>query len=276
MAESMNWNCSTCQTVNVDSDVFCVACAAARVPKPSAEPIVPVVPLITSSPVPPGQHPTANSSNQPAPTTTMPIVALGPPPPTKNNPWLIGAVVTLLVVLVMGIAVLVARNNTSAPTSAPSSSERRPDRRGQDDEPSSTIAESSLPTNVPTISLPETSVPAATNIIPTAPPVGPDAASYPMLDTELPDRWITMLYSLPKGEYTLAQADGEAAAIARSQNIDQRVRLLDSDQSEHMNPGYWAIVVIGFDTRAEAIAMCDTFGIRRGDCYPRQPITGET
>lgn len=84
--------------------------------------------------------------------------------------------------------------------------------------------------------------------------------------------WIAVLDSM-------AQADGDARvarALADSLSTRYGVRVLVIDSSRYpgLNPGWWAVVLVGFDSNKEARAACASVGRTPGDaCYGRE-ITG--
>ncbi len=80
--------------------------------------------------------------------------------------------------------------------------------------------------------------------------------------------WITVLESLPKTEFSLAQAEAKAAALSA---VGRPVSVIDSDATPGLNKGFWALGVTGSSSREAAAAQCAAFGRQAGGtCYPRQ------
>lgn len=99
-------------------------------------------------------------------------------------------------------------------------------------------------------------------------PPGDDRADAPTLE---PGSWVTVLASVSKDE-PLSVARQQADEIAAEWDVDLSV--LDTDQTMGLNAGYWAVVMTGFGTGAEARDACSLVGRDvGGSCYGRQ-ITG--
>lgn len=88
--------------------------------------------------------------------------------------------------------------------------------------------------------------------------------------TSLPSGTLyTVLESLPKATTTLDAALARAAAFAAGKS--RPVVVVDSDAISTLRPGYWAVGVAGATTRDESVAICNEFGVPRGDrCYSRE------
>lgn len=80
--------------------------------------------------------------------------------------------------------------------------------------------------------------------------------------------WVVVLESLPKAEFTLAQARARAAALAASSGRTPKV--LDSSATAPMRAGYWAVVDGPHASEGAAYATCAAYGrVRGGECYSR-------
>lgn len=99
-------------------------------------------------------------------------------------------------------------------------------------------------------------------------PPGDDQADAPHLE---PSSWVTVLASVSKDK-PLSVARQQADEIATEWDVE--VSVLDTDQTMGLNGGYWAVVMTGFGTGAEARDACSLVGRDvGGSCYGRQ-ITG--
>ncbi len=79
--------------------------------------------------------------------------------------------------------------------------------------------------------------------------------------------WVTVLASLNQDEVTLAKAGARARKLSTSK---AKVYVLDSTRTPGLNPGYWALVLMPFPTRAKAAAACSAVDRSvGGTCYPR-------
>lgn len=79
--------------------------------------------------------------------------------------------------------------------------------------------------------------------------------------------WVTVLASLNQDEVTLAKAGARARKLSTSK---AKVYVLDSTKTPGLNPGYWALVLMPFPTRAKAAAACSAVDRSvGGTCYPR-------
>lgn len=118
------------------------------------------------------------------------------------------------------------------------------------------------PTPVPTVSPTTMPSPATT-------PPRPTYSPPPRTITTLPaGSWITVLDSLEKDRRTEADAWAMANGLSRP---TADVVVVDSDAIPGLNPGYWAIAVIGSTSRAEATDSCAVLGRPvGGSCYPRE------
>ena len=92
-----------------------------------------------------------------------------------------------------------------------------------------------------------------------------DAAS--VLTTLSSGSWITVIESLPKSEYQAGSAAKHAEAFSWA---PEKVVVVDTDRVGGLNPGYWAVSVVGFSTRLDAREACSHLGLEVGpSCYPR-------
>lgn len=83
--------------------------------------------------------------------------------------------------------------------------------------------------------------------------------------------WIEVFDSLNKNDFTFEQAVAQATALA---GPGRPVAVIDSSATNGLNPGYWALVAGPFGSKAQANAICASYGRAVGDtCYPRQ-VTG--
>lgn len=80
-------------------------------------------------------------------------------------------------------------------------------------------------------------------------------------------KWVLVLESLPQASTTLPQADAQAQRLSTE---DRSVLVIDSSATPGLNAGYWALVLMPFETRARAAAACADMGRALGGaCYPR-------
>lgn len=80
--------------------------------------------------------------------------------------------------------------------------------------------------------------------------------------------WITVLDSLDKDDHTWSEAVSRAAGLS---NSSYSVYAIDTDPVPGLNGGYYALAVIGGDSRTDATSVCSSFGRAiGGECYPRQ------
>lgn len=111
-------------------------------------------------------------------------------------------------------------------------------------------------------------VPAANR--PAAQSEQPSSTPSPFVDAAdtAPDgAWVTVLASLDQDKTALAKARARAARLSTSK---VRVYVLDSTATRGLNPGYWALVLMPFSTRAKAAAACTRVDRSVGNtCYPR-------
>lgn len=86
-----------------------------------------------------------------------------------------------------------------------------------------------------------------------------------------PGSWVTVLASISQDEPVWV-ARQQADEIAAKWNV--AVSVVDTDQTSGLNGGWWAVVMTGFHTGAEARDACSRVGRDvGGSCYGRQ-ITG--
>lgn len=77
--------------------------------------------------------------------------------------------------------------------------------------------------------------------------------------------WIAVLESLPKSEFT------QAEALAKASSMSSLLSVADIDATPGLNGGYWAIVVLDQPSRAAAASACTRVGREVGPlCYPRE------
>lgn len=80
-------------------------------------------------------------------------------------------------------------------------------------------------------------------------------------------KWVLVLESLSKEHTELSEADGRARQLSTDTRV---VQVLDSSSADGLNPGYWALVLMPFDTRSRAARACSEVGREvGGTCYPR-------
>ncbi|MBK9696156.1 MAG: hypothetical protein IPO80_01725 [Propionibacteriaceae bacterium] len=97
---------------------------------------------------------------------------------------------------------------------------------------------------------------------------GQEAADTPAL---APGSWVTVLESISK-DNDISVAREQAEAIDEEWGVD--VDVLDSDVTPGLNPGWWAVVMTGFDSQGAAQEACAGVGRDNGGaCYARR-ITG--
>ena len=127
------------------------------------------------------------------------------------------------------------------------------------------------PSPTPTASAPTSQAAGPTPTASAAPSASPTPAQTPNPNvvTDLPvGSWVTVLASLPKGSVTAEQAIARAAQESRN---GYTAIVIDSDAFEGLNPGYWAVVIPGSDSRNASNAVCDALGIGvNSQCYPRE------
>lgn len=96
---------------------------------------------------------------------------------------------------------------------------------------------------------------------------GADAG--PPSGVQVTSGWVTVLDSKPKAE---AGAHGAATSLASTLAASSgvAVEVLDTDAHPALTAGYWAVVVTGSSTEAQARAACGLVGREPGpSCYPR-------
>lgn len=110
-----------------------------------------------------------------------------------------------------------------------------------------------------------TSVPRATQSSAPTETSQPAAGQNPTLAN---GSWITVLDSLDKNDHTWSEAASRAATLS---NSSYSVYAIDTDPVPGLNSGYYALAVIGRDSRTDATSVCSSFGRSiGGECYPRQ------
>ena len=88
-------------------------------------------------------------------------------------------------------------------------------------------------------------------------------------DTPKVSGWITVLESVPQNTGELSHARDLANHLHQQYGVE--VFVIDSGDYRGLNPGWWAVVLIGFDTNAEARTACSLVGRSpSGSCYGRQ------
>lgn len=98
-------------------------------------------------------------------------------------------------------------------------------------------------------------------------PASTPSPSVDSADTAPDGAWVTVLASLDQDKTALAKARSRATRLSTSK---VRVYVLDSTNTPGLNPGYWALVLMPFPTRAKAAAACATVDRSvGGTCYPR-------
>ncbi|MFV0452086.1 MAG: hypothetical protein ACK5LS_07555 [Propioniciclava sp.] len=97
----------------------------------------------------------------------------------------------------------------------------------------------------------------------------PTPADTDGIVTSLPaGSWVTVLKSLPQEVVTAENALEQAASLG---NAEYQAIVIDTNEFDTLNRGYWAIVIPGQSSRAESNAVCEALGIGLGnDCYPRE------
>lgn len=97
---------------------------------------------------------------------------------------------------------------------------------------------------------------------------GEDADSVP--DTPAIDGgWITVLESVAQKEGGLGRARAMADELHRQYGVDLYV--IDSGHYKGLNPGWWAVVMVGFDSNQAARVACSSVGRSpSGSCYGRK------
>lgn len=81
--------------------------------------------------------------------------------------------------------------------------------------------------------------------------------------------WITVVDSIPKTELDAASAVTRAQGFGASQT--DSIAVVDTDVIKGLTPGYWALAVVGADSKQAAEMVCRRLGrTLGGSCYPRQ------
>lgn len=131
------------------------------------------------------------------------------------------------------------------------------------------------PTKSPSASATGTRTPSPTRSAsptstPSPSPTATPTSSLGEAVTQLPSGTLfTVLESLPKVTTTLDAAFLRAAEFQAGHA--SQVIVVDTDAFPVFRPGYWAVGVAGATTRDESVAICNEFGVPRGDrCYSRQ------
>lgn len=138
--------------------------------------------------------------------------------------------------------------------------------------PSATVipAPSAQPASTVTVTVapPPPATTRATTRPPTTTQARPTTPSAQAVTSLPAGSWITILESLPKGEYSLTQAQAQAAGLG---GRGPKVSVIDSDAIPGLNGGYWALGVTGHGSRESAVGSCGAFGREAGgSCYPRE------
>lgn len=80
-------------------------------------------------------------------------------------------------------------------------------------------------------------------------------------------KWVLVLESLPQARTTLKEANAQARRLSTEQ---RSVLVIDSSATPGLNSGYWALVLLPFETRVQAASACADMGREvGGSCYPR-------
>lgn len=101
-----------------------------------------------------------------------------------------------------------------------------------------------------------------------------NGSAPPELANSVPDTpklngWITVLESIPQSGGELSHARSVANNLHQQYGAD--IYVIDSGDYKGLNSGWWAVVMIGFDTNAEARAACSSVGRSpSGSCYGRR------
>lgn len=115
--------------------------------------------------------------------------------------------------------------------------------------------------------------PTGTAVEPSTKP-SPSGSAPSVLANSVPDTprisgWIAVLESIPQRGGKLSHARSLANALHQKYGVD--IYVIDSGDYEGLNPGWWAVVMIGFDSNAEARAACSSVGRSpSGSCYGRR------
>lgn len=101
------------------------------------------------------------------------------------------------------------------------------------------------------------------------PTTTPSSGSTPTQSVPTASGWVAVLDSKPKAESgSFASATEMAANLTAGSGTP--VEVLDTDAYRTLTPGYWAVVLTGSTTEAEARAACARVGREPGStCYPR-------
>lgn len=79
--------------------------------------------------------------------------------------------------------------------------------------------------------------------------------------------WLTVLDSLPQGQFSLDQARSRAGELGSG------LVVVDSSSTPGLTPGYWAVVVPQLKSESAARAMCAQYGrTPSGACYGRHVV----
>lgn len=267
----MSWTCAACATTNEDAADACIVCQTARSSMASGSSGVPLVPVVGASraPASAGASPASRTPNAPLPPTGWSGATTPTPGPSGRIPWVAIAVIAAVAALGIGVGIVLSGGGDDEVASTGNAQTSEPSPDGV--QASSATEEADVTFEEETTSAPPTTTPPTT-----VPPTTPTTiATPPGLDVLPYDRWVTVLYSRAKGEYSLDQVLAEAEQVASRQGGDSRVRVVDSDASMHMRSGFWAIILVDFGSREEAIGWCDEFGIPKGPCNPLQTLTGQ-
>jgi hypothetical protein len=82
--------------------------------------------------------------------------------------------------------------------------------------------------------------------------------------------WLLILESISKGAESRSSAEAKARSLREKAKGRRKVVVLDSSIVKGLTPGYWAVAVPGFTSKASATKACSDFGRKTGGtCYPR-------
>jgi hypothetical protein len=98
---------------------------------------------------------------------------------------------------------------------------------------------------------------------------GASESSYPVDTPSLAGQWIIVLDSISQTDGQFSEARSLADSLYGQYGV--QVYVIDSSGYAGLNPGWWAVVLIGFSSNEEARAACSTVGRTPGDaCYGRK------
>ena len=186
------------------------------------------------------------------------------PPPERRtgNLWIgmvLGVIVGLMVIALLWALTAGRPGTTATPSPAPTvtiNPAGTPTPPATAPTPTASATASATPTPSPSASLTPTPSPT-----PTAPPEG--------IVTDLAEgSYLTVLESLRKSATTPQQALARASGLG---NAQYPAVVIDSDEIDSLNAGYWVVAILGARDGAEAKARCAAVGESFGtDCYVRR------